>query len=832
MKIVVPTLLFLLCLHTINAQVGVGTTSPNAILDIRSSNQTAPANTDGILIPKADEFPTTDPTAAQDGMLIYITGNGSETKGFYYWDQSVTDWVNATGVKQINDLLDGKSDNDGTDNGSSIFIGVESGLNDDGTNNRNVAIGYQAMFSNTSGQNNVAFGNSALYNNTSGVFNTATGNLALLNNTIGYSNSAFGHNVLRNNNSGHTNSAFGSGALSNNTVGYRNVAFGALVMAGNISGNENTAIGIGALQSNINGNYNVAVGRSAGAGTSGISKSGGVFIGSFAGQNENSDNTLYIENTDADPESALIYGDFGTDNTATGNILRTNSEFQIGNPSTAGYAFPTSDGSANQVLQTDGTGTLNWVDNTAIGVQRINDLIDGKSDNDGSDDGSSIFLGIDSGLNDNSSNNSNVGIGYSALRSNTSGEFNVGIGYNSLRSHAQNDSNTAIGAYSLLNGIANNNSNVSIGAFSGFKNRGSQNVIVGVRSGAGNTSDSNFNVVSGSIFLGYEAGRYELDSNKLYIENSNSSAPLIYGEFDNDILGFNGSVAIGHQTPNAKLHALEEGTSGDQTIVAILESDTSNRPTLLFSDDTTPTINSGMSIEYNGVNNHMALNNVGGTSLYQFSNGGDLTIQDGDLIIEDPGVDKQLRMMDNAGNADRVIIRQNSTNDIYIGDLDDNNGDLFLRSGGNNEMIIENGGQVGINTMTPAYDLEVNGDAAKPGGGTWIAASDRRLKTNIADYQKGLEHLKAIRPVSYHYNQLSGFDTSREHVGLIAQEVQKVVPTMVQQNKETDYLAVDSNELTYMLINAVKELSTEIEALKKQNQKLQQSLQTLKMNKQ
>lgn len=79
------TLILFLCLPLFClSQVGINTTTPEARLEIRSSNQATPSNIDGILIPKIDEYPAANPTAAQDGMLVYATGNGSVTKGFYY----------------------------------------------------------------------------------------------------------------------------------------------------------------------------------------------------------------------------------------------------------------------------------------------------------------------------------------------------------------------------------------------------------------------------------------------------------------------------------------------------------------------------------------------------------------------------------------------------------------------------------------------------------------------------------------------------------------------------------------------------------------------------
>ncbi len=46
------------------------------------------------------------------------------------------------------------------------------------------------------------------------------------------------------------------------------------------------------------------------------------------------------------------------------------------------------------------------------------------------------------------------------------------------------------------------------------------------------------------VFIGFEAGYNETGSNKLYIENSNSTTPLIYGEFDNDLVKVNGQLEV------------------------------------------------------------------------------------------------------------------------------------------------------------------------------------------------------------------------------------------------------------------------------------------------
>jgi hypothetical protein len=109
--------------------------------------------------------------------------------------------------------------------------------------------------------------------------------------------------------------------------------------------------------------------------------------------------------------------------------------------------------------------------------------------------------------------------------------------------------------------------------------------------------------------------------------------------------------------------------------------------------------------------------------------------------------------------------------------------------------------------------------ASKPGGGEWLGTSDARLKKDVVQFKDGLEQVLAINPVNYHYNEVSGLDTSKEYVGVIAQELQKIAPYMVGNFTQdgTEYLNVDSSAIKYMLINAVKEQQAIIE---KQNQRL------------
>jgi hypothetical protein len=138
----------------------------------------------------------------------------------------------------------------------------------------------------------------------------------------------------------------------------------------------------------------------------------------------------------------------------------------------------------------------------------------------------------------NKTGSSNTFIGYGAGTYGDSGFANVFIGYNT--------------------GPGNNSGslNAFIGTTSGWSNTsGSQNTFLGTSAGQSNTTGS-YNTYIGrragrdnqtgyrNLFLGYYAGANEMGSNKLYIANSETDTPLVYGEFDNEILKFHGETRV------------------------------------------------------------------------------------------------------------------------------------------------------------------------------------------------------------------------------------------------------------------------------------------------
>jgi hypothetical protein len=195
--------------------------------------------------------------------------------------------------------------------GNSVYVGKFAGMNDDlgnasvgiGTealkaniSGTNIAIGFRALQSNTTGGTNIAIGRLALGANTTDGLNTAIGfesqqfataqgntslgyasmyslttggqNIAMGNQTLydittGGSNVAMGVNALHDTTTGSENVAIGYNASNKNVSGNRNVALGYLALTDNTS-DENTAIGSRALDAKVGGTRNVAIGWESG----------------------------------------------------------------------------------------------------------------------------------------------------------------------------------------------------------------------------------------------------------------------------------------------------------------------------------------------------------------------------------------------------------------------------------------------------------------------------------------------------------------------------------------------------------------------------------------
>jgi hypothetical protein len=87
---------------------------------------------------------------------------------------------------------------------------------------------------------------------------------------------------------------------------------------------------------------------------------------------------------------------------------------------------------------------------------------------------------------------------------------------------------------------------------------------------------------------------------------------------------------------------------------------------------------------------------------------------------------------------------------------------------------------VGIGTATPDSTLTVNGNADKPGGGSWGTFSDARLKKNVKPLEGALDRLMQLQGVTFEYKDPAAIhELPGMQIGMIAQEVEKIFPDWV-----------------------------------------------------
>ena len=106
---------------------------------------------------------------------------------------------------------------------------------------------------------------------------------------------------------------------------------------------------------------------------------------------------------------------------------------------------------------------------------------------------------------------------------------------------------------------------------------------------------------------------------------------------------------------------------------------------------------------------------------------------------------------------------------------------------------------------------------------SWSTVSDRRIKKNIEDNNDGLNAINQVQVKNFEYrteDEIIDFDNPKSAVvnkqgvqlGVIAQEIQSILPDMVKE-ESTGVLSVNPDNMTWHLVNAVKELSAQVNVL-------------------
>ena len=180
-----------------------------------------------------------------------------------------------------------------------------------------------------------------------------------------------------------------------------------------------------------------------------------------------------------------------------------------------------------------------------------------------SEAGSLDVIGIQ-GIEDTDNTFYGSGAGYIITNEGGTGEYNSFFGSSAGYYNSEGSENTFIG-YLAGNSNSTATGNTFVGLSAGCNNTtGHYNTFIGRLSGLYNTTGS-FNV-----FLGNRAGYNETGSFKLYIDNSSTSNPLIWGDFSSDILTVHGKLGVGTKSP---AYQMEVETTGENAILLLDRTD-------------------------------------------------------------------------------------------------------------------------------------------------------------------------------------------------------------------------------------------------------------------
>ncbi len=449
---------------------------------------------------------------------------------------------------------------------------------------------------------------------------------------------------------GVSNAAGTYGIYGSSTSGYAAYFNGTVGITGGLYDGASTGTAGQVLTANGSGNFSWQT-----PSASGITGSGAAYHVSYwdgaSSQTYDSDGNFYWNpstnrlgiGTTSPNQQLEITGNFRFPaTTTTAGIIYQGASFFAHSYGSTNNFFGTN---AGNLTLTSGTASYN----TGVGYNSLSSLTTGFAN---------TAVG-NSSLDDNNTGNSNTAIGWGAMGSNTGGSGNIAIGLATVGNNLTGGGNIGIGNSALFNGTAvANNIAVGHGALQGFSGNttgeynvalghqtmyggsgvisGNNNIALGYRALYGVTSGGNNvalgyqagysnNTGTGNVFLGYQAGYSETGSSKLYIDNSNTTTPLVYGDFANDTLRVNGNFRV-----NGKFidYSGAAGTSGQ-----VLTANASGQPIWSSASGGVTSVTASSPITSSGGTTP----NIALTQLGDVLSGSGITVTSGDNRI--PGDD-------------------------------------------------------------------------------------------------------------------------------------------------------------------------------------------------
>ena len=334
-----------------------------------------------------------------------------------------------------------------------------------------------------------------------------------------------------------------------------------------------------------------------------------------------------------------------------------------------------------------------------------------------------------------------------------------------------------------------------------------------VGGGRGNTASGRYATVGGGTYN--TASEYSATVGGGYLNTADTNYTTVGGGYDNTASGFYATVGGGYLNTASEWYATVAGgnrntASGAYSFAAGSRAKANHTGAFVWADATNANFASTDT-------NQFLIRASGGVGIGTNSPEEMLHVQnatEGVIKVGTPTTNGNATIIFEEGNTDALALRYNgSANELRIDD----------ETTANTRMVIERSGNVGIGTTSPgSYKLAVSGSAAKTGGGSWSVFSDLRLKEVKTPYKYGLSEINRLQPVHYCYKEDNalGLPAGKEYVGLVAQDVERVIPDAIEKNDQ-GYLMLNNDPIIWAMLNAIKELNAENEELKKRIQALE-----------
>jgi hypothetical protein len=492
------------------------------------------------------------------------------------------------------------------------------------------------------------------------------------------------------------------------------------------------------------------------------------------------DNTIMNAdiNTAANIDGSKINTAFGAKNISTTGTLSSGAitATNLASINSVSYTWPAAQGTANSVLQNNGSGTLSWA-TVATAFSASNAIIKGNAAGTAqvassmTDDGTTVSSTADINIttgNFYKINNQN----FVGLSGTTSTHFGAGAGSANTGLH-----NTFVG-YEAGNNTSSGEDNLFVGRRAGYSNTtAGYNTYVGKNAGYFNTTGLNtfigwsagYNtagmLTGGSTFVGANAGYASTGSYNTFI-GEQAGENNAGGEFN---------VFVGRITGASN-------TSGDQVTLIGHGADVS-----------VDNLTNATAIGYNARVSTSSSLVLGGTGAQAVNVGIGLT---------GPQTDFHLRHGNGGGpnTGDGLTIQNGGSSETFT---------LFVSNGGNLQLMSD------LLSNTPVGEFN-------QGSGTYNVLSDRRTKKNITNMESVLTRVNAISIRRYHYKRQS--DDEASNVGVIAQEIKDIFPELVNYSEDRDTYTVDYMTMAPIAIKAIQEQQALITSLQAQVAELQTKL--------